>query len=735
MHKVVLTLTVILSVIQFLGCSFIGTKTSQSMVQTGTLLVGGVSNSVKSMPPEERKLMKIRVFSADKDKKGGLDGVNVFVQVRKQKHENSTCGDTYILMADKTGEVSFYVPKNRVVRTTLFKSGWVVDEYKTQSPWRLHSSKTSEDFTDGYEYWLKPANNERTERRLSQLMALSDELNLCRKEESSFDVIAVWDQFLYKEASSLPQQGDIESAKLAELRMRKIASSIYPDVIPDKVRFPIESLKRISAHTDGVISRASVSLEKALLEEDVKGFTSTIDSIGISNAEKHFMNSGCTLLGAVLGTEGLPFVRESFHLRGYNSVSNRGKRAKSDDYSTLISTALLGMGVKLHENYGDRGCDSRSVNRMAGSMLRKKDRTGVALLLKMGMSPNHKMSNGNPIVYGAALASESIAIDMLNAGADLRSVSRSGESLLSLALRTSANDLVEYYLSHDKDEVTLTEREYGALFRAAMKNKWVESYVMNRLNSYETESLDSMMSVAISNNRVDIVSTLFLHGYELNGEYFNPIVGMKVPEHRILNSVYALKRSYDTSLIDILVENGAKIDATWPVSGETAIMMAAKRRLYFPLITLLEHGADADARNKDGHTALLLISKDKLVTIPKIQNTRGRLVAHPRPSPSMLKANKAHLAEDDKFQEASYDLATSDDEIIKILLEYNADPNASSEHGRTPLMYFTQRGDIKSVAVLLERGADRDITDRYGKKATDYIGRIRAKELRQLLEG
>ena len=49
--------------------------------------------------------------------------------------------------------------------------------------------------------------------------------------------------------------------------------------------------------------------------------------------------------------------------------------------------------------------------------------------------------------------------------------------------------------------------------------------------------------------------------------------------------------------------------------------------------------------------------------------------------------------------------------IILLLIKYNADVNLRSSDGRTPLMWAAMRGHMTTMEMLLENGADRELTD------------------------
>ena len=61
-------------------------------------------------------------------------------------------------------------------------------------------------------------------------------------------------------------------------------------------------------------------------------------------------------------------------------------------------------------------------------------------------------------------------------------------------------------------------------------------------------------------------------------------------------------------VVRLLLEHGAEVDAK-NESGETALMVAASNGYEKNVTLLLEHGADADLRNADGKTARELAAR------------------------------------------------------------------------------------------------------------------------------
>jgi ankyrin repeat protein len=77
-------------------------------------------------------------------------------------------------------------------------------------------------------------------------------------------------------------------------------------------------------------------------------------------------------------------------------------------------------------------------------------------------------------------------------------------------------------------------------------------------------------------------------------------------------------------------------------------------------------------------------------------------------------------------------ISNSNTDIVRLLVDKNADVNAIDIHGRTPLMEATHCGSVSAVEFLLLRRADPTITDNWGRTAIFYVDE-RNETLLQLL--
>jgi uncharacterized protein len=152
--------------------------------------------------------------------------------------------------------------------------------------------------------------------------------------------------------------------------------------------------------------------------------------------------------------------------------------------------------------------------------------------------------------------------------------------------------------------------------------------------------------------------------------------------------------SGDARAVRSLLDKGADVNAKTN-DGGTPLMFAAVMGHVDVMRLLIERGADINARNNTGDTALLLVIEnasdaDAMRALVALRGAnRGTLGGAPEPIAS----------------------------IVRVLLDNRADVNATNDNGATALMYAAQRCDEVTVHLLLDMGAKVNVKTNAGVSA------------------
>ena len=152
----------------------------------------------------------------------------------------------------------------------------------------------------------------------------------------------------------------------------------------------------------------------------------------------------------------------------------------------------------------------------------------------------------------------------------------------------------------------------------------------------------------------------------------------------------ALCGMYDVAKF-LIVERSQDVNARGFHSKETVLHVASRCGHADIAQLLLEHDADGNAQDDDGHTPLNRSSKFGHVEVVRILLEHGadtEICEHANRSPLVLASREGHVG------------------IARLLLSHGADANASTSNGWTPLSFASYNAHVVVARVLLEHGAD-----------------------------
>ena len=182
---------------------------------------------------------------------------------------------------------------------------------------------------------------------------------------------------------------------------------------------------------------------------------------------------------------------------------------------------------------------------------------------------------------------------------------------------------------------------------------------------------------------------------------------------RKMSAIHMAAYKGNVDVINFLLKAGVPLDHHDPFTKFTPLMAAASSDQKKMVKLLLQNGADKDFQTTDGFSALVFACKGSglaaQVLLKAGANPDLRTIAHP-----VLGTEGGMTALYLACCRTPYA-----EELVKLLLKYHADPNISSDDGRTPLMAACNFRQYRVIPLLLQAGANvNSQTDHNSGKAT-----------------
>jgi ankyrin repeat protein len=288
-------------------------------------------------------------------------------------------------------------------------------------------------------------------------------------------------------------------------------------------------------------------------------------------------------------------------------------------------------------------------------------------------------------------------------GLDCRRIEHYGTSLVSVAAQYGSIECVTALLDAGADPAVEDDWHASAV-HSATKFPSVLRLLLDRGCSAGTGIVGTPIVAAVQHGEIECVRLLLDRGA-------SPNVSTPYGQRPLFLAI----AKGDPSVLEALLQAGARTDVLDQESGDTPLITAAKAGAAVIVRALLDAGADPTQPGRDGDNALAFLSQRKELRseFAELLASHGIDVS----APTQIEPLPHELARPNAFFSALYQ---GDQATLRAELERGADPNARDPWGATALMHAVAAERRDLVELLLERGADPKAKDTEGVSVAGY---------------
>lgn len=390
----------------------------------------------------------------------------------------------------------------------------------------------------------------------------------------------------------------------------------------------------------------------------------------------------------------------------------------------------------------------------------KKNQQAVRALLHQKTDVNAPQTDGATAIHWAARWDDLEVADLLiRGGANVNAATREGSTPLSLASINGSAAMVEKLLKAGANpNARLLEGETALMIAARTGKADAVKVLLDNgadINAKESLRQTTALMWAVSEGHPAVTELLIARGADVNAKTkFNAAPGKKTergeqyPATGSLTALVFAARQNDLESARMLVAAGANVNEA-TADSNTPMHVAVINGNYELAAFLLAKGADPNAANFQGFTPIFLTVANRNFnrgTLPvntadkmeEIDFVKMLLDAGANPNDRRAKENTVHRGGDsgrsllDERGATPFLRAASNGDLalMRMLLNYGADPNFPTEGGTTPLMAAAGLGwamgisqerspeeTVAAMKLLVDLGADVNATNPEGRTA------------------
>jgi len=377
------------------------------------------------------------------------------------------------------------------------------------------------------------------------------------------------------------------------------------------------------------------------------------------------------------------------------------------------------------------------------------DRAAVQTLLTGKAKQSVAGAEGTAALVWAATRGDVAMVDLLlKAGANAKAANEFGATALYAAAEHADATLTTKLLTAGASpNVALPSGETPLMSAASRGNLDVVRALLKggaNVNAKESNAGQTALMVAISEHHGAVVDELIKGGADVelaSNSGFTPLM-------------FAAQQG-DADSTRFLIKAGAKVDDAQPKSGLTPLIVASAMAHPEAVDLLLEAGANPNARDVNGYAPLHKVVRDSdygidMDTKDAVLKIVKSLLKHGADPNLRMQQDKAKLAAEIKAGANAFygkrttvtvteivlsgatpillAAETNNLDVIKVLVENEADPNIPTEQGTTALIMAMGAGTdvqrmrepeergmaVKTAAYLIEHGANVNAAGQFG---------------------
>jgi cytohesin len=344
------------------------------------------------------------------------------------------------------------------------------------------------------------------------------------------------------------------------------------------------------------------------------------------------------------------------------------------------------------------------------------DKQTVELLLSKGADVNAKNRDGRTPLFEAMKSTAAGRKEVV----ELLAAKGAKVSAFHLAAYMGDMEKLKKFLQEGININTPGDCNITALHAAANSGKKdIVEFLISKGANVDAKDLSNLTPLyyAALHNYEDIADSLLAKGADVNAKGKD--------SYAYYTLLYFAIWDHNKDAIKLLISKGANVNAK-DVYDYTPLFFAMWENDKDTVELLISKGADVNAEDKDGRTPYYCAAMDGREDMVKLLTAKG---AAP-PSPIHLAARAGDLAKVKSLIEEGADVNAKDkpgqtplfwavradnSDVAKFLITKGADVNAKDKIGMTPLYFVIfHNGTNDMVELLIAKGADIDIKESYG---------------------